>query len=1253
MYKSLKGLLALRRKSKLNGGSPSPSTRKFDPQFYRQHYTDAAHLGTDAELERHFREAGSEENRFANGEEMVEALKLERGPLPVGFDADEYRSVNKDLSFMRERFRLEAHYLHFGRAENRKYLQDVESYDSEYRGHARKYGDSDTCQPGGFRQFLQARGITSILWLSRFNLGEFLLLNADWLPAKPRTRMEALCWFAEQGVWRLAPIAAAWRFDPAFYRSTPDAPAEAGDVDLYRHWLNIGMPRGAAGSEEAFLRDLIEQDTFPTCFDEEAYRIAARDGTMPAGRAQALAHYVRIGFAAGIRGIVGGPGSARFYAQLGRHYLRASQNGLALSALERAASLAPSSGPIRHARGDALRALGRPRDAVDDFLFAASQPDADVSSHIHAAEGLAVFRGDPQSAMGQIARSAPLGRGSDSWRAMAHRVIAQAFEADARRALALYSAGRRDEADATVVDSLARVTESITVIDPLPARLPRPSDGPVVIIANRELPQCDHYRVTQKSQQLLRGGWKAEIYDEADTAAYRPALDRAQAVIFYRVAARPAIIHAILYANALGVRTIYEVDDLIFDPKLYPDPFASFEGQITPADYASLQLGVPLFRHAISLCDVGLASTPALAEAIRPLVRSRTCHVLRNGLDARNAPYLDAPPIPLAPDAVTIFYGSGTKAHNLDFTELAAPALLTALERHPQVRLVVAGHLRLDDRFAALSDRIHRLEFTADVEAYWEVLSGIDINLAVLAPGATTDAKSEIKWLEAAACAVPSIVSSTRTYREILVDGEDALLAGTPDEWSTALERLISDPVLRRRIGMRARAKARANYSLDVAADTLSTFLAPPAFDARPSAAHPRPRAASPRPTHSRSRILLVHVFFPPQDVGGATRVVRDNVDYLIDHAASALDLAVVTTDAGVETPYRTRVDAYRGVPVYRIAAPREPHMDWRPFDPNMRGPFEDILDRFDPDLVHVHCIQHLTGSVVEIVRARGTPYLVTLHDAWWISDFQFLVNADDQLCLPSPDPLGSGSDSDHGLIRSIARRRRLGRLLDGARMRLAVSEAFAVLYRQAGFPDTRALPNGVSRFTPMPRYPRRDDRVHLGHVGNRSAHKGATLVEVVLRTTPLRNLALTMVEHGREAGYLREETWGTTPVRIIGPTPQAEIASLYATFDVLLAPSLWPESFGLVTREAQAAGLWVVASDRGAIGENIREGIDGYRIDVSDAEGLRNALRCLDAQPERYRVPPPAATRPMRLADDQGADLLALYEDLLDRRSG
>lgn len=73
---------------------------------------------------------------------------------------------------------------------------------------------------------------------------------------------------------------------------------------------------------------------------------------------------------------------------------------------------------------------------------------------------------------------------------------------------------------------------------------------------------------------------------------------------------------------------------------------------------------------------------------------------------------------------------------------------------------------------------------------------------------------------------------------------------------------------------------------------------------------------------------------------------------------------------------------------------------------------------------------------------------------------------------------------------------------------------------------------------------------------------------------------------------------------------------------DVLFAPSLWPESFGLVTREAAACGCWVVASDLGGIGEDIVESKTGYLIHPTLHSVLKVIVK-LDKSSETHKKLP------------------------------
>jgi glycosyltransferase involved in cell wall biosynthesis len=1189
----------------------------FDATFYYRYYPDLHHLEKPKALERHYLEYGFKEGRFKNLEVATRHFRDSFGAPPADFNARLYKSLNEDLGAKFDYdWQYELHYLEHGRREGRPY-KTPDRADSG-RGNS---------------------------WARLFRLSDFVACAHAWLEDVPASRDEAMTLFVERGIERLAPINLDHVFDPSFYRSAYGFDETSSDATLYRHWLDTGIERGWFPNEEKSLQNLVADQRFPVAFDWAGYKasLPADAARRLSDRVAVLQHYFDHAFEKGAGQFVKGPEAGALHVAVADFHLVRGHFARAIEAYDRAMAAGQASIGASHRRGDAYAALGQIVAAHADFVRAAADDNAGVWSHVHAAKTAAALQSFDR-AFDILAKARPRWLKNIEYRIAVREVIEQYFNCKAKAAKSLYEAGDRHIADPHLLACLSEMSRRITALEDLPPPgAPSPA-GHIAILANLDLAQCRHYRVEQKQRQFARAGLEVRVFSQTDTAGFIASLVGARAAIFYRVPAFPNIVHAILTARALGLPTYYEIDDLVFDAAHYPDPFTSFEGQISQEEYNGLLFGVPLFRYAMSLCDHGIASTAPLAREVEKVVCGRDCRVLRNGLDDRNdaSIAMGRQPRPER-ETVTIFYGSGTKAHNADFNEVVGPALLLIMAEHTQVRLVVVGHLRLRPEFDAYAARIQKIDFVSDLDTYWSLLAAADINLAVLARGLATDCKSEIKWLEAAVLQVPSVLSATATHRAVLQDGVDALLVDeSPEAWTIALASLILDPALRRRLGAAARQKALSCYGLDAAADQLlETFGPAPASHLL--SAPPSKAALLPARGGKTTKVLVCHVFFAPQSYGGATRVVQDNVDYLRD-ACPDIEVAIFATDEGVAPAGRLRLDQYRGLPVYRLSTPHEMNMDWRPFNPANSEIFERVLDKEQPDIVHFHCIQRLTGSIVEPVLAREIPYLVTVHDGWWLSDHQFLVDAEDILRLPSTDAYAAVPPQGISLAASIMRRQNLARLLDGAENVLAVSESFAEMYRRAGVRKVVTLENGVSPITPAPRKGRADGRLSLGHLGGRSAHKGAKLVEAVLRTTTFDRLALTMIDAGLEPGARCERLWGTTPVLLRGPCPQSEVASVYASLDVLLAPSLWPESFGLVAREARALGLWVVASDRGAMAEGITDGQNGFVIDVSNGRGLTDVLRRLDSEAARFKAPPPREAQPMRTATDQGRDIAALY---------
>ena len=397
----------------------------------------------------------------------------------------------------------------------------------------------------------------------------------------------------------------------------------------------------------------------------------------------------------------------------------------------------------------------------------------------------------------------------------------------------------------------------------------------------------------------------------------------------------------------------------------------------------------------------------------------------------------------------------------------------------------------------------------------------------------------------------------------------------------------------------------------------------------------------------NKQKIALVNVFFPPQSIGGATRVLTDNFDVLIDQYKDEFELVVFTSDVNMQNkPYTLDSYIYKGVRIYRSSVIFRENMDWNPKDSEMGKLFEKFLDFEKPDKVHFHCVQRLSASIVEVTLENKIPYFITLHDAWWISDFQFLVDEDGKVYPDGhSDPyeeiqLPKNISSDNSLQRKLY----FAKLLQGAEKLFSVSDSFKVLYEKNGVSNIVVTKNGISNSV---EWKEKDTsytkRVVCGHIGGMSAHKGYDILKKSVLEVQPDNLEFLIVDHAKEDGYLSHEFWGTVPVTFMGQVKQKDIVSLYQEIDVLFAPSIWPESFGLVTREAAACGCWVVASDLGGIGEDVVEGKTGFVIKPKVKE-LQGVLQVLNSNVKKYKAP--VILTDNRYASEQVDELVEYYRE-------
>ncbi len=338
--------------------------------------------------------------------------------------------------------------------------------------------------------------------------------------------------------------------------------------------------------------------------------------------------------------------------------------------------------------------------------------------------------------------------------------------------------------------------------------------GPRVVYVSGESHTPGHYFRIECYAEAARVAGAISSTMSVDQVEDRMSeIAEADIVVIWRAVWSRQVEALVSKARESGARIIFDVDDLIIDPSLARiDVIDGIRSEALAESTVSDRY--ERIRQTMLSADLCTVTTEELAQHAR--AADMAVFVLPNGYDEKTltvsrlaARHRAASP---GDGLLRIGYAGGSRTHQRDFSVCAA-AVTGILRARQNVRLVLfrdpTSGLPLVDlaEFPGLAELEDCVEWRDLVPARRLPLevARFDINLAPLEVGNPfCEAKSELKYFDAALAGVCTVASPTGPFRRVIRHAKNGFLAQSDDEWRSTLTQLLDDADLRKRMAQSA-----------------------------------------------------------------------------------------------------------------------------------------------------------------------------------------------------------------------------------------------------------------------------------------------------------------------------------------------------------------------------------------------------------------------------------------------------------------
>lgn len=366
-------------------------------------------------------------------------------------------------------------------------------------------------------------------------------------------------------------------------------------------------------------------------------------------------------------------------------------------------------------------------------------------------------------------------------------------------------------------------------------------------------------------------------------------------------------------------------------------------------------------------------------------------------------------------------------------------------------------------------------------------------------------------------------------------------------------------------------------------------------------------------------KIGIITNLYPPYARGGAEHVVVRTVEALMDANQDVFVISSRPKQKGkiVEEDRSTSERVYRFFPrnVYYILDDFKHvwpvRLVWHvidAFSAYSRKRVEMILDDEHPDAVITHNLKGIGLSIPRAIQSRGIRHVHVVHDLQLIYPSGLLLAGKEQIPFFVRLPYA---------VYQFICRIKIGR----PDLVIFPSRYLRDMYLKHGFfkkSKVIVMPNPAPRFIALARNERPAGPLRLLFVGQLEPHKG---IQFLLDEFEKLDVEARLIVAGEGTDSYRVNAAAERNKKItsLGYISVEQLINCFEVADALVVPSLCYENSPTVIYESLNAGVPVVASNIGGVGELVQDGVNGFLFEAGSPPDFVRALRMLYEKKEEF----------------------------------